>query len=136
MVVLLAVVVIGGLVWLAWLKSGGTRTDGAGPGFPDRPLGGKRVSPPLMAQGRIGVRGLTKEYRGVRAVDDLSFTVEPGRVTGFLGPNGAGKTTTLRILLDLVEPTAGTATIGGVPLCRPGSADPARRRGPRGRRGA
>ena len=44
----------------------------------------------------------------------MSFTVEPGRVTGFLGPNGAGKTTTLRMLLDLVEPTAGTATIGGV----------------------
>ena len=119
MVVLLAVVVIGGLVWLARLYRGGTRTDrartdGAGPGLPGRPLGGKRVSPALMSQGRIDVRGLTKEYRGVRAVDDLSFTVEPGRVTGFLGPNGAGKTTTLRMLLDLVEPTAGTATIGGV----------------------
>jgi len=119
MVVLLAVVVIGGLVWLARLYRGGTRTDrartdGAGPGLPGRPLGGKRVSPALMSQGRIDVCGLTKEYRGVRAVDDLSFTVEPGRVTGFLGPNGAGKTTTLRMLLDLVEPTAGTATIGGV----------------------
>jgi ABC-2 type transport system ATP-binding protein len=119
MVVLLAVVVIGGLVWLARLNRGGSRkdrasTDGAGPGFPDRPLGGKRISPTLMSQGRIDVCGLTREYRGVRAVDDLSFTVEPGRVTGFLGPNGAGKTTTLRMLLDLVEPTAGTATIGGV----------------------
>jgi ABC-2 type transport system ATP-binding protein len=119
MVVLLAVVVIGGLVWLVRLYRGGTRTDrartdGAGPGLPGRPLGGKRLSPVLMSQGRIDVRGLTKEYRGVRAVDDLSFTVEPGRVTGFLGPNGAGKTTTLRMLLDLVEPTAGTATIGGV----------------------
>jgi ABC-2 type transport system ATP-binding protein len=119
MVVLLAVVVIGGLVWLARLNRGGTRTDrarkdGAGPGLPGRPLGGRRVSPALMSQGRIDVCGLTKEYHGVRAVDDLSFTVEPGRVTGFLGPNGAGKTTTLRMLLDLVEPTAGTATIGGV----------------------
>ena len=57
--------------------------------------------------------GLTKQYKNVRAVDDLSFTVEPGRVTGFLGPNGAGKTTTLRMLLNLVTPTAGTATIGG-----------------------
>src|SRR3984957_14415760 len=119
MVVLLAVVVIGGLVWLARLQRGGTRTDrartdGAGPGLPDRPFGGRRVPSALMAQGRIDVRGLTKEYRGLRAVDDLSFTVAPGRVTGFLGPNGAGKTTTLRMLLDLVEPTAGTATIGGV----------------------
>ncbi|TDB72310.1 ATP-binding cassette domain-containing protein [Micromonospora sp. KC721] len=63
--------------------------------------------------GQIVVSGLTKQYRNVRAVDDLSFTVEPGRVTGFLGPNGAGKTTTLRMLLNLVTPTSGTATIGG-----------------------
>jgi ABC-2 type transport system ATP-binding protein len=47
-------------------------------------------------------------------VDDLSFTVEPGRVTGFLGPNGSGKTTTLRMMLDLAAPTSGTATVGGV----------------------
>jgi ABC-2 type transport system ATP-binding protein len=67
----------------------------------------------LMADGRIVVSGLTKQYKNVRAVDDLSFTVEPGRVTGFLGPNGAGKTTTLRMLLNLVMPTAGSATIGG-----------------------
>jgi ABC-2 type transport system ATP-binding protein len=63
--------------------------------------------------GRIVVSNLTKHYKNVRAVDGLSFTVEPGRVTGFLGPNGAGKTTTLRMLLNLVTPTAGTATIGG-----------------------
>ncbi|MEV4480551.1 ATP-binding cassette domain-containing protein [Micromonospora coxensis] len=63
--------------------------------------------------GQIVVSGLTKEYKNVRAVDNLSFTVEPGRVTGFLGPNGAGKTTTLRMLLNLVTPTSGTATIGG-----------------------
>ncbi len=66
-----------------------------------------------MTDGRIEITGLTKQFRQVRAVDDLTFTVEPGRVTGFLGPNGAGKTTTLRMLLGLVRPTAGTATIGG-----------------------
>ena len=63
--------------------------------------------------GRIVVSGLSKTFGQVRAVDDLSFTVEPGSVTGFLGPNGAGKTTTLRMLLGLVTPNAGTATIGG-----------------------
>src|SRR5687768_18414857 len=61
----------------------------------------------------IVVDHLTKQYKKLRAVDDLSFQVRPGRVTGFLGPNGAGKTTTLRMLLGLVTPTAGTATIGG-----------------------
>lgn len=61
----------------------------------------------------IEVRGLSKSFGPVRAVDDLSFRVEPGRVTGFLGPNGAGKTTTLRMLLGLVRPTSGSATIGG-----------------------
>ena len=63
----------------------------------------------------IDVVGLTKVFGAVRAVDDISFTVHPGRVTGFLGPNGAGKTTTLRCLLGLVTPTTGTATIGGRP---------------------
>ncbi|MGI5247457.1 ABC transporter ATP-binding protein [Dactylosporangium sp. CA-139066] len=66
-----------------------------------------------LSNGQIVVSGLTKHYRNVRAVDNLSFVVEPGRVTGFLGPNGAGKTTTLRMVLNLVTPTAGTATIGG-----------------------
>ncbi|PKW26061.1 ABC transporter ATP-binding protein [Phycicoccus duodecadis] len=63
---------------------------------------------------RIEVRGLTKRFGGFTAVDDLSFDVEPGRITGFLGPNGAGKTTTLRMVLGLVRATAGDATIGGV----------------------
>src|ERR1700742_231499 len=64
---------------------------------------------------QIVVDQLTKVFRGrIRAVDQLSFTVEPGSVTGFLGPNGAGKTTTLRMVLGLVHPTSGTATIGGI----------------------
>ncbi|TQL48546.1 ABC-2 type transport system ATP-binding protein [Homoserinimonas aerilata] len=61
----------------------------------------------------IEIHGLSKRFGAVAAVSDLSFTVEPGRVTGFLGPNGAGKTTTLRMLLGLVKPTSGTATFGG-----------------------
>ena len=61
----------------------------------------------------IEVRDLTKTFGSFTAVDRLSFTVEPGRITGFLGPNGAGKTTTLRMLLGLVHATSGTATIDG-----------------------
>ncbi|OLT43441.1 ABC transporter ATP-binding protein [Serinicoccus sp. CNJ-927] len=61
----------------------------------------------------ISVRGLTKRFGSFTAVDDLTFEVAPGRVTGFLGPNGAGKTTTLRMLLGLISPTAGEALIGG-----------------------
>ncbi|MGN0062742.1 MAG: ATP-binding cassette domain-containing protein [Nocardioides sp.] len=63
----------------------------------------------------IQIRGLTKTFKTVRAVDDLSFDVEPGRVTGFLGPNGSGKTTTLRMLLGLMSADSGTALIGGRP---------------------
>jgi ABC-2 type transport system ATP-binding protein len=63
----------------------------------------------------IEVQGLTKRFGQVVAVDQLSFAVRQATVTGFLGPNGAGKTTTLRILLGLVEPTEGTATINGKP---------------------
>jgi ABC-2 type transport system ATP-binding protein len=63
----------------------------------------------------IEVNGLTKRFGAVLAVDRLSFEVRSGAVTGFLGPNGAGKTTTLRMLLGLVAPTAGTATIDGRP---------------------
>jgi ABC-2 type transport system ATP-binding protein len=63
----------------------------------------------------IEVNGLTKRFGTTVAVDDLTFGVERGRITGFLGPNGAGKTTTLRVLLGLVAPSAGTATILGQP---------------------
>ncbi|MET9816611.1 ABC transporter ATP-binding protein [Streptomyces sp. NPDC006355] len=61
----------------------------------------------------IDVQNLTKEFGGRRAVDDLTFRVLPGRVTGFLGPNGAGKSTTMRLVLGLDRPTAGRATLGG-----------------------
>ena len=61
----------------------------------------------------IEVEHLTKRYRSAVAVDDLSFSVPRGRITGFLGPNGAGKTTTLRVLLGLALPTSGRATLAG-----------------------
>jgi ABC-2 type transport system ATP-binding protein len=61
----------------------------------------------------IEVEHLTKRFRKTLAVDDLSFKVREGAITGFLGPNGAGKTTTLRIILGLVRPTAGRATVNG-----------------------
>ena len=63
----------------------------------------------------VDVAGLTKRFGDVLALDDLTFSVRPGVVTGFLGPNGAGKTTTLRCLLGLVAPTSGTATVGDRP---------------------
>jgi ABC-2 type transport system ATP-binding protein len=63
----------------------------------------------------IELRGLTKHYGQTVAVQDLSFTVRPGQVTGFLGPNGAGKSTTMRMILGLDKPTAGTALIKGKP---------------------
>ena len=62
----------------------------------------------------IEFKNITKRFGSTTVVNDLTFTVEPGRVTGFLGPNGAGKTTTLRMLLGLVTPTSGTATFGGM----------------------
>ena len=63
--------------------------------------------------GRVTVQALTKRFGPVSAVEDLTFSVERGTVTGFLGPNGSGKTTTLRMLLGLVTPTAGDARISG-----------------------
>ena len=66
-------------------------------------------------EGRIVVSHLRKTFGEVRAVDDLSFHVEPGEVTGFLGPNGAGKTTTLRCVLGLARPDSGGATVSGKP---------------------
>jgi ABC-2 type transport system ATP-binding protein len=72
-----------------------------------------RDRPATDPDGRVVAIGLSKRFGRVTAVDRLSFTVEPGTVTGFLGPNGAGKTTTLRMLLGLVTPDTGTATISG-----------------------
>jgi energy-coupling factor transporter ATP-binding protein EcfA2 len=69
-------------------------------------------------RGKIVAVGLTKDFGGARAVDDLSFTVERGSVTGFLGPNGAGKTTTLRMILGLTRPTSGNGTVSGGPYVR------------------
>jgi ABC-2 type transport system ATP-binding protein len=63
----------------------------------------------------IEARGLIKRYGSTLAVDDLSFTIRPGLVTGFLGPNGAGKTTTMRLILGLDYPAAGTVTVNGLP---------------------
>ncbi len=63
--------------------------------------------------GQVEVRALSKTFGTVKAVDDLSFSVPAGTITGFLGPNGAGKTTTLRCLLGLIGATGGSATIGG-----------------------
>jgi ABC-2 type transport system ATP-binding protein len=66
----------------------------------------------------IEVRNLTKRYGGTTAVEDLSFTVRPGRVTGFLGPNGAGKSTTMRMILGLDHPTGGRVLVDGEPFTR------------------
>ena len=63
----------------------------------------------------IEARGLTKDYGDKRAVEDLTFTVRPGIVTGFLGPNGSGKSTTMRLVLGLDRPTSGTVTVNGRP---------------------
>jgi ABC-type multidrug transport system ATPase subunit len=64
----------------------------------------------------IEVTNLSKTYGQMHAVTDLTFSVQPGRVTGFLGPNGAGKSTTMRLILGLDNPTSGRATINGKPL--------------------
>jgi ABC-2 type transport system ATP-binding protein len=66
-----------------------------------------------MSEATIAVSGLRKRFRSTLALDGMSFTVEPGQVTGFVGPNGAGKSTTMRVILGLDAPEAGTALIGG-----------------------
>jgi ABC-2 type transport system ATP-binding protein len=89
----------------------------------DRPL----AAAPPRVQPALTATNLTKRYGEVVAVDDLTFALEPGSITGFLGPNGAGKTTTLRLVLGLAEPTAGNALVFGRPYRE--LADPIRRVG-------
>jgi ABC-2 type transport system ATP-binding protein len=114
----------GGLAYLVFGRSGQTRGLTGPSLLTRRPAGaaglpvpsaggqagtaGRRVSPVM-----IEADGLTKWFGPVRAVDNLSFTVWPGQVTGFLGPNGAGKTTTMRVILGLDAPTSGSALVGG-----------------------
>src|SRR5438067_8105003 len=73
------------------------------------------AAPPSGLQPALSATNLTKRYGTVLAVDDLTFALAPGSITGFLGPNGAGKTTTLRLVLGLAEPTAGAALVFGRP---------------------
>ena len=94
---------------------GRLRLDGASSRPHDEESAISSGTAPRFAPVRVEVSGLTKSFGAVRAVDDLSFTVEPASVTGFLGPNGAGKTTTLRMVLGLMHPDAGTATFDGTP---------------------
>jgi ABC-2 type transport system ATP-binding protein len=79
----------------------------------DRHRTGPPIAPTSAAIQPVVVRSLTKRFGDVLAVDDLSFSLRTGTVTGFLGPNGAGKTTTLRLLLGLAEPTHGDALVFG-----------------------
>jgi ABC-2 type transport system ATP-binding protein len=72
-----------------------------------------QVVAPWQPEAVVSCRALTKRYGALTAVDAVTFSLEPGTVTGFLGPNGAGKTTTLRLLLGLAEPTAGEALVFG-----------------------
>ena len=64
----------------------------------------------------LSVKNLTKEYKNVIAVNDISFQVEPGKIFGLLGPNGAGKTTTIRIILNIIKPTSGIVSFEGKPI--------------------
>jgi ABC-2 type transport system ATP-binding protein len=98
------------------------RTQSSGPvARPARAAAGR---PPITPAPAIQVTGLRKGFGRVAAVENVSFTVDYGRITGFLGPNGAGKTTTLRMLLGLIRPDAGTAVVAGQPYAK--LASPAR----------
>lgn len=90
-------------------------TTHAAPGIAHRPESTATVDPPAVT-----VQNLTKRYRDRVALDDVSFTVPARAVTGLVGPNGAGKTTLMAVLLGLVVPTSGTATVLGAPARRSG----------------
>jgi ABC-2 type transport system ATP-binding protein len=93
-----------------------TSTEGSGPVARDA---GAALRRPTTTTGpAIQVAGLRKKFGHVTAVEDVSFTVSHGRITGFLGPNGAGKTTTLRMVLGLIRADAGTAVIAGKPYAQ------------------
>jgi ABC-2 type transport system ATP-binding protein len=81
-------------------------------------LGARGRAEPATTAPAIETRGLTKSYGATLAVDHLSLTVERGEIFGFLGPNGAGKTTTMRMLLGLIRPTSGSATVLGMDIAR------------------
>jgi ABC-2 type transport system ATP-binding protein len=118
MLIPLGLALIVGIVY--WLRSRGRR--GPVPSEPPLTVGSADSVVPVAVpsfsgqanQGRIVATDLSKTFGTHRAVDGVSFEVEPGRVTGFLGPNGAGKTTTLRMILGLVAPSQGSVTIGGL----------------------
>jgi len=78
----------------------------------------QEIPPEVLAKNGASVlelRHVTKFYGSFKAVDDLGFNLEPGRICGFLGPNGAGKTTTIRMILEIIKPTQGTITVLGRP---------------------
>src|ERR671911_232980 len=83
---------------------------GAADDVPMKPIDTSPAPPAIVVQ------GLTKRYGELTAVDDLSFSVRRGTVTGFLGPNGAGKTTALKTIVGIARPTAGRALINGAPI--------------------
>src|ERR1700709_1044152 len=107
------------------LHRGGAGVGGEGEeGRPQRAADGDARHGLGPAVPELEVRGLTKRYGRTVAVDDLSFAVEAGRVTGFLGPNGAGKTTTMRALLGLLRPSGGDALVEGSPPAGMGGRPP------------
>ena len=115
MIILVVLLLLGGGVY--WLTRRRASRTGEPVARDDAAAAMAEAAKPMSPAGdpaQVVLSHLTKQYATVAAVDDLSFTVEPGRVTGFLGPNGAGKTTTLRMVLGLARPSAGTATIAGM----------------------